>query len=50
MELILKAYYNMVDDCADNLAWKRKIEDDIGSEIAFLAIAFDECVHDSLVN
>jgi hypothetical protein len=49
MELILKAYYNMIDDCKDLPDWIRKIEDDIGQNIAYMATGFDESVRDEMV-
>lgn len=50
MELALKAYYNLLDDCTEFPEWTRKIEEDIGQNIAFMTIAFDESVRDELVD
>jgi hypothetical protein len=30
MNVIMKAYYDMLDDCADNEEWVRKIEEELG--------------------
>ena len=50
VEQCLEAYYGLVDDCArDNPLWVRKVEEEVGQNIAMLFIAFDESVRDSLV-
>jgi hypothetical protein len=49
MELILKAYYAMIDDCAHSPSWVRKIEEDLGQSMALMAITFDESARDALV-
>jgi len=49
VELLLKAYYTLVDECAHSQAWVRKIEEDVGQNIAYMAISFDESVRDQLV-
>ena len=49
MDLCLEAYYGMIEDCKDNADWIRKIEEEIGQNMAFLFVAFDESVRDSLV-
>lgn len=49
MDLVLKAYYGLIDDCSNSATWVRKIEEDIGQNIAFLTTAFDESVRDELV-
>jgi len=49
MNLILKAYYDMLDDSASNPEWVRKIEEEIGQSIHYLVVAMDESVRDSLV-
>lgn len=49
MDLVLKAYYGLIDDCSHSATWVRKIEEDIGQNIAFLTTAFDESVRDELV-
>jgi len=30
MEMILRAYYGLIDDCAEVPEWVRKIEEDLG--------------------
>ena len=49
MNIVLKAYYDLVDDLSENPEWVRKLEEDLGQQIAFMAIAMDESVRDSLV-
>jgi hypothetical protein len=49
MEAISTAYYNLVDDCSESPEWTRKIEEDLGASIAYLAKGFDESVRDALV-
>ncbi len=49
VELCLEAYYGLIDDCGDNQLWVRKIEEEIGLNIAYLFINFDESVRDALV-
>lgn len=46
----MKAYYQLIDDCAHSPVWQRKIEEEIGQNIAMLVIAFDESVRDALVD
>ncbi len=50
MELVLKAYYSLIDDCEHSQSWVRKIEEDVGQNIAYMAISFDESVRDELVS
>jgi hypothetical protein len=38
MEKVLQAYYGLLDNCKNSPVWTRKIEDDIGQNIAFMAI------------
>jgi len=49
MELILKAYYQLIDATEELPEWRRKFEDDIGLAIHYMAINFDESVRDALV-
>jgi hypothetical protein len=49
MELCLEAYFGMIEDCKDHPEWIRKIEEDIGQNMAFMFINFDESVRDNLV-
>lgn len=49
MELVLQAYYNLLDNASHSKEWQRKIEEDLGQSIAYLAIGFDESVRDGLV-
>jgi hypothetical protein len=49
VELCLDAYYGLIDDCKDHPEWARKIEEDIGQNLAYTFINFDESVRDNLV-
>lgn len=49
MERCLDAYYGMIDDCREYPEWARKIEEDVGQNMAFLFLSFDESVRDALV-
>ena len=49
VELCLEAYYGMIDDCKEHPEWVRKIEEDIGQNLAYTFINFDESVRDALV-
>ena len=49
MDLILKAYYQLIEATNDLPEWRRKFEDEIGMAIHYMAINFDESVRDSLV-
>ena len=49
MELCLEAYFGLIEDCKDHPEWIRKIEEDIGQNMAFMFINFDESVRDNLV-
>lgn len=39
----------MIDDCSSNPDWQRKVEEEVGSSLAFMAIAMDESIRDILV-
>jgi hypothetical protein len=49
MEIVLKAYYQLIDDSKDLPEWQRKFEDEIGSSIHYMTLTFDESVRDVLV-
>ncbi len=49
MDRCLEAYYGLIEDCKDHPEWVRKIEEDIGINLAYTAINFDESVRDALV-
>lgn len=40
----------MIDDSKNYPEWVRKIEEDVGHSIAFMATGFDESVRDELVS
>lgn len=50
VELCLDAYYGVIDDCAEFPEWQKKFEEDIGQNLAYTFINFDESVRDLLVN
>ena len=39
----------MIDSASDSKEWVRKIEEDLGQNVAFLATGFDESVRDQMV-
>lgn len=49
MSQVLKAYYNLLDDCAEYPIWQRKIEEELGQQAAYLAISMDESMRNELV-
>lgn len=49
MEIILKAYYQLVEDSQGLPEWQRKFEDEIGQAIHYMTLTMDESVHDFLV-
>lgn len=49
VELCLEAYYGLIEDCKEFPEWTRKIEEEIGQNMAFLFLTFDESVRDALV-
>lgn len=42
VEECLRAYYQLQDDCADNDDWARKIEEELGGVVSYLAMQMDE--------
>ena len=50
VELCLDAYYGVIDDCKEFPEWQKKVEEDIGQNLAYTFINFDESVRDILVN
>jgi hypothetical protein len=49
MEIVLKAYYTLIDASKDLPEWNRKFEDDIGQSIHYMTLTWDESVRDALV-
>ena len=49
MELFLKAYYNMMEDCKDYPLWRRKIEEDLGQSVSMLGVMLEEADRDVAV-
>jgi len=45
----LEAYYGIIDDCKDYPLWQRKIQEDLGGVVSFLAIQIGEAVRDQVV-
>ena len=48
IELFLKAYYDLMDDCEQFPFWKRKLEEDLGGVVSFMAIQMEEAANDDL--
>jgi len=42
----LKAYYQLYDDCDGHPEWQRKIEEELGGTMSFLALQLDEISRD----
>ena len=38
MEQYMQAYYNLIDDCKEYPIWKRKLQEDLGNSVAYMAI------------
>ena len=50
IEAHLQAYQDLMDDCKDFPLWKRKLEEDLGGSVAFLAIQMEEAIRDKYVD
>ena len=48
IETFLQAYYDLMDDCQDFPLWKRKLEEDLGGVVSFMAIQMEEAANDEL--
>lgn len=42
IEDIMKAYYNLLDDCKDYPLWERKFQEDLGQSISSLGLYLEE--------
>ena len=49
IESALKAYYDLIDDCADYPDWQKKIQKELGGTVSYLALAIDESSRDAAV-
>ena len=49
LDVYVSAYYNLLDQCADHPDWHRKIEEEVGSSLAFAITYLDESVRNNLV-
>ena len=49
VEAYLQAYYDLIDDCEQYPNWKRKIQEDLGGVVSFMAIQMEEVARDELV-
>ena len=45
---MLKAYYDLMDDCEQFPHWRRKLEEDLGGVVSFMAIQMEEASNDEL--
>ena len=50
IEQFLQAYYDLMDDCKEFPLWKRKLEEDLGGVVSFMAIQMEEAANDDLNN
>ena len=50
IEAYLQAYYDLMDDCEKYPVWKRKLEEDLGGIVSFLAIQMEEMATEELVS
>lgn len=50
LDLIVRGYYSLIDDCSSNKDWRIKIEEEVGSKIAYLMCNIDEAAHDEVMN
>lgn len=48
VEQCLTAYYELQDDCAENDDWSRKIEEELGSTVSYLAMQICEGQRDAV--
>ena len=48
IETSLQAYYDLIDDCKEFPIWKRKLEEDLGGVVSFMAIQMEEVANDEL--
>ena len=48
VESCLTAYYELQDDCAENDDWSRKIEEELGSTVSYLAMQICEGQRDAV--
>ena len=49
IEALMKSYFDFKEEIGDNKVWQRKLEEDVGTHIAFLASNMDESSKDVLV-
>ena len=49
MDAYIQAYYNLIDDCKEFPLWQRKIEEDLGGVVSFLAINVEETMRNKVM-
>lgn len=49
LELYLKAYYDLLDQCNDHPDWQKKLQKELGSQVSYLAKQIDEDDHEKIV-
>ena len=49
IERVLRAYYSLIDDCADYPEWQKKVVLDLGGTVSYLALTIDDSSRDQLV-
>ena len=45
MDIIMNAYYSLMDDCKDYPLWQKKLEEDLGGSVSFLGTMMEEADH-----
>ena len=49
MEVYLKAYYDIIDQCKEFPDWQKKLRKELGSQVSYLAKQIDEDSHAEIV-
>lgn len=49
LETITQAYYDLLDDLKDHKEWVAKLEDDLGQQLAFTFLMFDETCREAMI-
>lgn len=49
MEVYLKAYYDLLDQCKEYPDWQKKLRKELGSQVSYLAKQIDEDSHAEIV-
>lgn len=49
IEKMLKAYYSLIDDCAEFPEWQKKVVLDLGGTVSYLALTLDDTSREGLI-